>query len=329
MEIGNMKSRFLSKCIGIALLNLILNLPCALAEDEYIYILRSRGNPYWNTVVQGIRESGASHNVKVTVLQGESESSAEEQINICLAAIQRKPVFIAVTAATIGSGIQCLKRASEAGIHVAEMDTTVPLEDAAKAGLKLSFSVGSNNYIVGQKAGEFASSLLGSSDAKVLVLEGDPGIEAGRLRVKGFKDTLLERSPKSHIVASISANWDRLKAMTITSDILQREPDLRLIYAANDLMALGAVEALKAKGKLGTVAVVGVDGISDARRAILAGDMIATVAQLPYLIGKRAVDLAVDVQQGRQVGEREVIETPLLTKSVLEKRELQALQYIR
>jgi len=85
---------------------------------------------------------------------------------------------------------------------------------------------------------------------------------------------------------------DRLKALNITADTLTRTPDLNVVFAANDTMALGAVEAIRAAGKTKQILVVGVDGVPDARKAILAGRMTASVAQLPYLIGKRSAELA-------------------------------------
>ena len=125
------------------------------------------------------------------------------------------------------------------------------------------------------------------------------GNNASAERVSGFKQQLAKDKPQSKIVNSISAEWDRLRAQNITADALTRTPDLNVVYAANDMMALGAVEAIRTQGKAKDTIVVGVDGNADARKAIASGRMTASVAQLPYLIGKRAVALAKESVLGK------------------------------
>jgi D-allose transport system substrate-binding protein len=66
--------------------------------------------------------------------------------------------------------------------------------------------------------------------------------------------------PGAQIVGCKSAEWDRLRALNITADTLARSPDLSVVFAANDVMALGAVEAIRAAGKTRQVIVIGVDG---------------------------------------------------------------------
>ena len=106
---------------------------------------------------------------------------------------------------------------------------------------------------------------------KILILEGAVGSPPGQDRPKGFKNRLATLMPKAQIVNSVSADWDRLRAMNIAADTLTRTPDLNVIFAANDVMALGAVEAVRGTGKQGQVMIVGVDGIPDARKAISEG----------------------------------------------------------
>jgi ABC-type sugar transport system substrate-binding protein len=226
-------------------------------------------------------------------------------------------------------GIQCLKKASDAGIRVAGMDSTLPIEDARRGGVELSFAVGSDNYKIGESAAEYAATLLDGKSTEVLVIEGAVGSSAGVLRAKGFKEKLHKLAPQAIVVNSLSGEWDRLRAMNITSDTIQRNPHLGIVFAANDPMALGAVEALKSMNKLEQVAVIGVDGIADARKSIAAGELRATVAQLPYLVGKRTVELAIDVLHGKKVQQNETTETPVLTKIILDGKDAEALRYVR
>jgi D-allose transport system substrate-binding protein len=115
----------------------------------------------------------------------------------------------------------------------------------------------------------------------------------------------------------------------LTADTLTRTPDLNIVFAANDMMALGAVEAIRAAGKTNQLMVVGVDGVPEARKAILAGRMTASVAQLPYLIGKRSVELAKESLQGKCNEKTEKTPLLVLTKSVLESNADPLMKYVR
>lgn len=82
-------------------------------------------------------------------------------------------------------------------------------------------------------------------------------------------------------------------------NLLQGNPDIQAVFAHNDEMALGAIEAIRSSGK--EILVVGFDGNEDAVKAVQAGDMSATIAQQPELIGKLAVQAARDILNGKKV----------------------------
>ncbi|TGR92531.1 sugar ABC transporter substrate-binding protein, partial [bacterium M00.F.Ca.ET.191.01.1.1] len=103
------------------------------------------------------------------------------------------------------------------------------------------------------------------------------------------------------IVASLPGDWDRGKAASIATDTLTAHPDLVAIFCANDGMALGAVEAVYAAGKGQQVTMIGVDGNVDAVKSIKEGRLNASVAQLPYLVGKQAVENGKKALAGEKV----------------------------
>ena len=160
-------------------------------------------------------------------------------------------------------------------------------------------------------------------------MEGIIGSPPSTDRVSGFKQEIKRLMPQAEIINSISAEWDRLRALNITTDTLTRTPDLNVIFAANDMMALGAVEAVRAAGKTGQVMIIGVDGVPDARKAIKAGHLTASVMQFPYLIGKRSAELAVESVNGKVNGVTERTPLLILTKEVLEANKNPLLQYVR
>jgi ABC-type sugar transport system substrate-binding protein len=167
------------------------------------------------------------------------------------------------------------------------------------------------------------------AEGEVLVIEGLSGNITGQRRAQGFAERLGELAPGLEIVASLPGDWDRAKAADITNDILTRQPDLTAIFAANDTMALGAVETVFAAGKGEDIVVVGVDGNVDAVDSIKSGRLDASVAQLPYLVGKQAVEKASDVLAGKEVDKFTYVPTVVLTQEVLEKGEEPLLEYVK
>src|SRR5207344_748302 len=116
--------------------------------------------------------------------------------------------------------------------------------------------------------------------------------ETGDSRLRGFHEAIEAASGVS-IVASQTANWERDQGFTVFQNMLQAHPDIDALFACSDLMALGAVEAIAAAGKTGKIQVIGFDALDDARKAIAAGTMLASVAQFSSEMGKLAVEDAV------------------------------------
>mgnify|MGYP000138545147 CR=1 FL=1 len=116
------------------------------------------------------------------------------------------------------------------------------------------------------------------------------------------------------IVAELPANSERALGQQVMEDILTRYPNVKGVFAANDLMALGAAEAVKARGKTGQVLIVGFDAIPEAAQAILRGEMAASVAQNPYNMGKFGVEYAVKALKGQRIPKRIDTGTTLVTR---------------
>ena len=116
------------------------------------------------------------------------------------------------------------------------------------------------------------------------------------------------------IVASQPANWERDQGFNVFQNMLQAHPDIDTVFAASDLMALGAIEAIAAAGKTGKIRVVGFDALDDAKKAIEAGTMAASVAQFPYEMGKAAVESAVKILAGEKLPADIMVKLEMVTK---------------
>ncbi len=307
----------------VLLLLISLSTPAFAAED-YAFLLKARGNAYWQAMAEGIEDAAKVQKIKATVYQLSTDSAAEEQLNQCQAVIAKRPRAMVIAAVTPAIGIACMKEAQTKGITVADMDANVAPGEAKKQGVDMAFTVGSDNYRIGSDAADYLTSATKRRNIRIFILEGAAGNIAGKNRVQGFKDRIAQQMPESAITGSISAEWDRMKAMNAVSDALQRDPAIDAIYAANDMMALGAVEALRANGRKNVI-VIGVDGVKGARDSVIKGEMSATVAQIPYYVGKRAVEKLFE----KDTKAVEITPTPVLTKKVLEVGKDPLLQYVR
>lgn len=315
--------------VCLLVLGIVVSTTSALAAEKYVFILKWIGNPYWQAIKEGITDGAKESGLTVTILSPNNDQAKEEHLNLNDAAISQKPAIIVLGAATTAIGLQCFRKDQKQGIRVADIDATVSVEEAKKSGVDLSFTIGADNIGIGKKAAQFVASTVKGGAPKVLILEGVVGSPPSTDRVAGFKAELAKVFPQAKIVASTSAEWDRLRALSITTDALTKNPDLKVVFAANDVMALGAVEAIRAAGKTNQVVVIGVDGVPDARKAILAGKMTASITQLPYLIGKRSVQLAVESVKGGKSGRTERAPLLVLTKSVLEAKKDPLLKNVR
>ncbi len=144
---------------------------------------------------------------------------------------------------------------------------------------------------------------------KVAELQGTSGASAAIDRSEGFHKVA---DSKLNVVASQTANFNRTEGMSVMENMLQADGDIKAVFAANDEMALGAVEAMSGAGK--NVLVVGFDATDDAIAAVKAGRMTATVAQQPELIDSTAVENAVNLINGVSIPSSIPVEVTLITK---------------
>jgi D-allose transport system substrate-binding protein len=308
---------------------LLPGLAVAQQSEELVFLLKGRGNVFWKTIRDGVEEGARQQNVSVAVLHTDDDQTPEAQLNICQTVLSRNPKVLVLGAATRNVGIECFKKASAAGVLVADIDGNVTIEQAKAAGVNLAFSVTSNNFNIGKQAGNLVAKDTRKSRPRILVLKGLPGSIVSEERARGFIEEISHRVPGSTIVATPTTDWDRLKAMNISLDYMERETELDYIFSVSDVMSLGVVEAVRVAEKEGRVKIVSVDGIADSRKAVLAGKLLATVAQLPYLMGQRAVELALRATKDKIAGVTEFTPIPVLTKEVLEANSAPELQYVR
>lgn len=299
-------------------------------EGGYAVLMKTLANPFWGAMAEGVEDGAKEAGVSYFVQAVESDQAAEPQLNVCNTMLQRKPEAMITAAINSTNLLPCLAQANAAGVKVVDLDGNLDPAVLKQAGVEIAFSIGSDNVAAGAQGAEWLVSQLGADAAgPVLVIEGLSGNITGQKRAQGFAAKLAELAPGLRIVASLPGDWDRGKAATIANDILTRHPDLKAIFAANDGMALGAVEAVHAAGKGDQVTVIGVDGNSDAVKSIRDGRLNASVAQLPYLVGKQAVVDVAKALKGEAVAPTVFVPTLVLTREVLDAGTEPLLAYVK
>jgi len=304
----------------------------ASAQDQKVFgvLMKTLSNPFWGAMEQGVQDGAAEAGVEFYLQAVESDQAAEPQLNVCNTMLERSPTVMITAAINSTNLLPCLKQASEAGIPVVDLDANLDHDIAKEGGVDISFTIGSDNEAAGAQGADYVVEQLGADAAgPVLVIEGLSGNITGQKRATGFANRLGEIAPDLEIVASLPGDWDRAKAANITNDIMTRNPDLVAIFAANDTMALGAVETVYAAGKGDDVIMVGVDGNVDAVESIKAGRLNASVAQLPYLVGKQAVERVAKVLGGEEVETFQYVDTLVLTQELLEAGAEPLLEFVK
>ena len=278
------------------------------------FVMKTLNHPFFLDMQRGAEEAASRTGVELVVQAAEREIDVEKQMQIIENLLQTGIQALIVTPSGSREIVSALVKANQAGVPVIVVDTRVDAEAAAANGLELETFVGSDNYEGGRIAGEHLAELTGGS-ARVAVLEGIPGHETGDSRLRGFRDALQQHAGMT-IVASQPANWERDQGFTVFQNMLQAHPDLDAVFACNDLMALGAVEAIAASGREpGSIKVVGFDALDDARQAIEAGRMAASVAQSPRDMGRIAVESAARLLAGEQLPDEQKVPISLVKKN--------------
>lgn len=148
----------------------------------------------------------------------------------------------------------------------------------------------------------------------IVIIHGPNGHSAEVQRTEGIRE-ILTNYPDIKVVAEQTANWDRAQALDLMQNWLASGQKIDAVVAQNDEMALGALKAVEAAGKQDQIAVIGIDAIPDALKAVADGKMVGTVFQDAKGQGTLAVDLAVDLVQGKPVQHDNYIPFQLVTKT--------------
>ena len=259
----------------------------------------TQNNPFFVTLVEGAQKAADAAGVKLTVADaGDDAAKQTSDIEDLVASGISVLIVNPVDSDAVTGAVEAAKAK---GVKVIAVDRAVN-------GTEIECQIASDNVLGAELATQFIVDTLGEG-AVVAELEGVTGASAAIDRSQGFHNIA---DAKLQVVARQTANFARAEGMSVMENMLQANPDIQGVFAANDEMALGAMEAISGAGK--NVMVVGFDATDDAIESIKAGQMAGTIAQQPDLIGSTAVEYALKLIAGESIPKSVPVEVTLITK---------------
>ena len=254
-------------------------------------------NPFSVTLTEGAKKAASEKNVELVVV--DAGDDAAKQTSDIEDLVSRNVGVLIVNPVDSDAVAPAVKSAMSQGIKVIAVDRGVN-------GVDVDCQIASDNVAGARMATEYLMELVGEG-AKVAELQGVPGASATIDRGEGFHQ-VADKSLQ--VAASQTANFNRAEGMTVMENILQSDGAIKGVFAHNDEMALGAVEAVAASGK--DIKIVGFDATDDAQKAVKDGKMAATVAQKPDKMGETAIETAVKIMAGETADKSIPVEVELI-----------------
>jgi ribose transport system substrate-binding protein len=272
-------------------------------------VLNALDNPFFVTIFEGVRTEtnrrGARSSIRAAASNGDLAGQAAH-LRSLISAKNDCYVVNPITSTNLVSALRGVTR------PIVNLDSPIDQRAAKRARLPIRTYIGTNDVAAGRIGGSKMASLL-KPGGRVALIGGLADNVNSALRLKGF--VLAIRGAGLKVVARINADYRRTKAQIVAEQILRDHPRLSGFFAASDLMALGAADAVRASGRTGQVKIIGLDGIPEALQAIRVGSIDATVSQYPYVMGQMAVEACVAAARGSKLPTRVDAPIAIVTKA--------------
>lgn len=248
------------------------------------------GIPFWTIAEHGARERARELGVTLAVHRAIDDPAMAAAIQ---SLIQQRvdAIIVAAMDPSFPAFLEALEQATAAGIPIIAIDVPLPYPVACLV---------RSDDLHGAAAGASYLAERMGRQGKLLHLQGDMGAPVARLRSAGVHQ-VLDACPDIAIVESDQGMWSRPVTLLLVRALLAEHPDITGVIAANDPMALGAMDALAEAGQLEHAAIIGVDGDPAALIAIEEGRLAGTIRRSPYQLGRTAVETALAIAQGASV----------------------------
>lgn len=278
----------------------------AAREIEIALVPKAMDSEFWLVLAEGAKAAAAAHpGVKLSIVAPDREINIDQQVTILEDQTRRGVKALVVSPAGSAQILSALDQATQRGIPVILVDTDAPFDK------KVTY-IGTDNRKGGQLAAKGLADAIGGKGA-VALIHGVSGNESQDARAQGFIDAVASDYPGIKIVARQPGNSERALGLTVMENLLTAHPDIVGVFATNDQMALGAMEALESRSLRGKVKIIGFDATKEAVQATVDGRLAGSVAQSPRMMGRRGVEAALATLSGQPVEKRIDTGTELVT----------------
>ena len=267
-------------------------------------VLSTLNNPFFVNMKDGAEKEAEKLGYDLVVLDSQNDP-AKERANV-EDLVQLGVIALLINPTDSDAVVKTVEVANKSNIPV------ITLDRQANGG-KITSHIASDNIKGGEMAAEYVLDKFKDEKGPINVVEiqGIPGASATRDRGEGFHN-IMDKNDKFNFVSIQAADFDRQKGLQVMENIIQANPNIQVVFAHNDEMALGAVKAIKASGI--NALVIGFDGNDDAKDSIDANEMTATIAQQPDLIGALGVELANKIYKGESIKNKIAADLKVYTK---------------
>ena len=267
-------------------------------------VLSTLNNPFFVNMKDGAEKEAEKLGYDLVVLDSQNDP-AKERANV-EDLVQLGVIALLINPADSDAVVKTVEVANKSNIPV------ITLDRQANGG-KITSHIASDNIKGGEMAAEYVLDKFKDEKGPINVVEiqGIPGASATRDRGEGFHN-IMDKNDKFNFISIQAADFDRQKGLQVMENIIQANPNIQVVFAHNDEMALGAVKAIKASGI--NALVIGFDGNDDAKDSIDANEMTATIAQQPDLIGALGVELANKIYNGESIKDKIAADLKVYTK---------------
>jgi ribose transport system substrate-binding protein len=284
------------------------------AKTEIALVMKTLTNPFFVEMEKGARRAEKELGIKLTVKTAAQETSIEQQIQLVEDLIADKVSAIVIAPGDSQRLVPALKKAQDAGIKIVNIDNRLDVDAVKQAGMPPVPFVSVDNEAGAYKAGKFLTEGI-ATPTQAAILEGIRSADNAQQRTQGAKRALTENK-NIKLVASETANWKIDEAYDVTKQMFVKYPNIKLVFASNDIMAIGVIKYLQDNRKV-DVLVAGYDALDEAIVEIKAKKMVATIDQQASEQGYQGVALALRLTQGSAVPAVTTIDTRLVTAASL------------
>lgn len=313
------RSKLLLFAVSIALLFLAISCTRKPGGQKKVIAVIPKGvsHFFWKSIEAGALAAGREFGVEIRWKGAAQETDYTGQINIVEDAINSRVDGIVLAPSHGDALVPVVLRAQKEGIPVTIFDSGISTEQY------LAY-VATDNRQGGIVGAERLAEKLGGK-GKVAILGVKKGSVSTDQREEGFQDTIKQKFPGIEIVQFLYGDADRAKSLDKATDILTAHPELNGIFASNESSTVGAVQAIKQKGLVGKVILVGFDSSPNLIDDLKAGSLDSLVLQNPYRMGYEGVKTIVDKLNGKEPVRILDTGVKLLTRENLETQEMQQL----